>query len=106
MSEERLDEVLDAAGLKSYTEHTLTSREALLEQLAQVRVEGFATAYEELETGLNAAAVPVRDHTGSDHRRPERIRAGLPLRQGTDRVRRRRPQDGRHPHQQRMGWLG
>src|SRR5688500_7169260 len=35
MSEERLDEVLDAAGLTSYTEHTLTSRAALLEQLAQ-----------------------------------------------------------------------
>lgn len=65
MSEERLDEVLDAAGLKSYTEHTLTSRKALLEQLAQARVEGFATAFEELETGLNAAAVPVRDHTGA-----------------------------------------
>jgi len=65
MSEERLEEVLDAAGLKSYTEHTLTSREALAEQLAQARTEGFATAFEELETGLNAAAVPVRDHTGT-----------------------------------------
>jgi DNA-binding IclR family transcriptional regulator len=65
MSEERLEEVLDAAGLKSYTEHTLTSREALVEQLAQARAEGFATAFEELETGLNAAAVPVRDHTGA-----------------------------------------
>jgi len=65
MSEERLDEVLDAAGLKSYTEHTVTSREMLVEQLAQARAEGFATAFEELETGLNAAAVPVRDHTGA-----------------------------------------
>jgi len=65
MSEERLEEVLDTAGLKPYTEHTVTSREVLLEQLAQARVEGFATAFEELETGLNAAAVPVRDHTGA-----------------------------------------
>jgi DNA-binding IclR family transcriptional regulator len=64
MSEGRLDEVLDA-GLKSYTEHTITSRDALLEQLARAREEGFATAFEELETGLNAAAVPVRDHTGA-----------------------------------------
>jgi DNA-binding IclR family transcriptional regulator len=30
-----------------------------------VRDEGFATTYEELEAGLNAAAVPVRDHTGT-----------------------------------------
>ena len=65
MTEERLHEVLDASGLKSYTEHTVTSREMLLEQLAQARTEGFATAFEELETGLNAAAVPVRDHTGA-----------------------------------------
>lgn len=65
MSEKRLNEVLDTAGLKAYTEHTLTSREALVEQLAQARTEGFATAFEELETGLNAAAVPVRDHTGA-----------------------------------------
>jgi DNA-binding IclR family transcriptional regulator len=65
MSEERLHDVLDAAGLKSYTEHTVTSRAALVEQLAQARAEGFATTFEELETGLNAAAVPVRDHTGS-----------------------------------------
>ena len=65
MSEERLDEILDAASLKSYTEHTVTSRGMLVEQLEQARVEGFATAFEELETGLNAAAVPVRDHTGT-----------------------------------------
>lgn len=65
MSEERLTEVLDASGLKAYTAHTLTSREELLQQLARAREEGFATAFEELETGLNAAAIPVRDHTGA-----------------------------------------
>ena len=65
MSEEQLNAILDAFPLRSYTEHTVTSREALAEELRQVRSEGFATAYEELETGLNAAAVPVRDHTGA-----------------------------------------
>lgn len=65
MSEERLNNVLDASGLKAYTEHTITSRDELLRQLARARDEGFATAFEELETGLNAAAVPVRDHTGA-----------------------------------------
>jgi DNA-binding IclR family transcriptional regulator len=65
MSEERLHDVLDKAGLTSFTEHTITSQEVLVEQLMKARVEGFATAFEELETGLNAAAVPVRDHTGS-----------------------------------------
>jgi DNA-binding IclR family transcriptional regulator len=65
MSEEQVDKILDASGLKSYTEHTVTSRTALAEDLRRVRGEGFATAFEELETGLNAAAVPVRDHTGA-----------------------------------------
>jgi DNA-binding IclR family transcriptional regulator len=64
MSDERVDDILETAGLPAFTEHTITTREALFEQLAQAREEGFATAFEELETGLNAAAVPVRDHTG------------------------------------------
>lgn len=59
------DEILDEAGLKAYTEHTITSREALTEQLARVHEEGFATSFEELELGLNAAAVPVYDHSGA-----------------------------------------
>lgn len=106
MSEERLNDVLDSAGLKSYTEHTLTSREALVEQLAQARAEGFATAFEELEIGLNAAAVPVRDHTGAivgalsasgpayrfDKARIES--AAAELKAAGDRI------------SQRMGWLG
>jgi DNA-binding IclR family transcriptional regulator len=106
MSEERLAYVLDTAGLKAYTEHTITSREVLVEQLAHARAEGFATAFEELETGLNAAAVPVRDHTGSvvgamsasgpayrfDKARIESVTADLKA--AGDRI------------SQRMGWLG
>lgn len=65
MSEEQCNAVLDEAGLQAFTEHTITSRKALMEHLHQVREEGFATAHEELEIGLNAAAVPVRDHTGA-----------------------------------------
>jgi DNA-binding IclR family transcriptional regulator len=65
MSEKQCNAILDEAGLPAFTEHTITSRKALMEQLHQVREEGFATAHEELETGLNAAAVPVRDHTGA-----------------------------------------
>lgn len=65
MSEEQCNAVLDKAGLQAFTEHTITSRKALMEQLRQVREQEFATAHEELEIGLNAAAVPVRDHTGA-----------------------------------------
>lgn len=65
MSAEQRDSILDKTGLPSLTKRTTTSRQALLEELALVRKSGFATALEELEAGLNAAAVPVRDHTGA-----------------------------------------
>ena len=57
--------MLAAAGLKAYTEHTITSRTTLWRSWREARKTGFATAFEEIETGLNAAAVPVRDHTGA-----------------------------------------
>ena len=106
LDEEELEGVLAAAGLKAYTEHTITSRTTLMAQLAEARTTGFATAFEELETGLNAAAVPVRDHTGAvigavsvsgpayrfDKARIEEIADDL--------------KDGGSRISQRMGWLG
>jgi DNA-binding IclR family transcriptional regulator len=65
LPDEQRDSILDKAGLPSLTENTVTSRVALLDELAEVRESGFATAFEELEVGLNAAATPVRDHTGT-----------------------------------------
>lgn len=59
------DEVLRAAGLPRLTKATLTSRAALDAELEQARQHGYATTLEEYEEGLNAVAVPVRDHTGT-----------------------------------------
>jgi DNA-binding IclR family transcriptional regulator len=106
LADDQVDQVLDAAGLKAFTEHTVTSRKVLRAQLAEVRESGFATTYEELEAGLNAAAVPVRDHTGEvvaalaasgpayrfDAARIDAVADDL--RQAGERV------------SQRMGWLG
>lgn len=39
-------------------------RAALATELAEVGTRGFAWSIEEFETGLNAVAAPVRDHTG------------------------------------------
>ncbi len=47
-----------------YTEHTLPSPQALLEDLEAVRREGFALDREELEYGLVCLAVPVFDPQG------------------------------------------
>jgi DNA-binding IclR family transcriptional regulator len=51
--------------LERYTEHTITSPEALHEELAAVRRDGYATATAELEEGLVAVAAPVFDGTGA-----------------------------------------
>ncbi|MFE7772932.1 IclR family transcriptional regulator [Streptomyces sp. NPDC057445] len=58
------DEVL-AGRLERFTEHTVTSARTLRAQLAATAENGFATAVEELETGLNAVAAPVRGHDGA-----------------------------------------
>jgi IclR family transcriptional regulator, acetate operon repressor len=51
--------------LERYTDHTITTREALAAELAAVRRNGYATAVAELEEGLVAVAAPVFDATGA-----------------------------------------
>ena len=57
--------LLDASDLRSYTDLTITSRAALEGQLDRARTNGYAATFEEYELGLNAVAVPIRDHTGT-----------------------------------------
>jgi IclR family acetate operon transcriptional repressor len=51
--------------LHRFTDSTTTDVELLLAELAQVRQQGYATAFEELEQGLIAVAAPVRDMSGT-----------------------------------------
>jgi DNA-binding IclR family transcriptional regulator len=53
------------AHLERYTEHTITTAEALDEELAAVRRAGYAKAVAELEDGLVAVASPVFDGSGA-----------------------------------------
>jgi DNA-binding IclR family transcriptional regulator len=57
--------LLDAAGMARFTKQTITTRKSLDAQLAAALEDGFAATYEEYEDGLNAVAVPVRDHSGA-----------------------------------------
>lgn len=55
----------EAAGaLSRYTPQTVTSRSTLLEELDQVRADGYAVAVDELEVGLTAAAAPIHNVYG------------------------------------------
>lgn len=63
-SAERAD-LIKKTRLTSYTARTITSRRHLEEQLIDVAAQDYATVLEELEIGINAIAVPVRDHLGT-----------------------------------------
>jgi len=51
--------------LDRYTDHTITTHQALEAELAAVRRDGYATAVAELEEGLVAVASPVFDAGGT-----------------------------------------
>jgi IclR family acetate operon transcriptional repressor len=50
--------------LKAWTAHTLVDPDALREAVARVRREGWATAVDAVQVGVNALAAPVLDHRG------------------------------------------
>lgn len=56
--------VLDRIPYTPFTQHTVSNREELLSDLQGVRAVGFSVVRGELEEGLCAVAVPVRDRGG------------------------------------------
>lgn len=100
LPEERQRELLTEP-LARFTDATVTHVDDLLKELAQVREQGYATAFEELEQGLIAVAAPIRDMSGNVvaslsasgpvfRLPPERIPAlSLTVRAGADEVSRR-----------------
>lgn len=59
MPEPRVHEILDHYGMPAETEHTITDREEFLDELDQVRENGFALDKEERGHGIRCVAVPV-----------------------------------------------
>ncbi len=62
-SEKDMDALITRKGLPSFTLNTITSKEALLVELAQARQLGYAFDNEECEIGARCIAVPARDYT-------------------------------------------
>ncbi|MCY7343650.1 MAG: IclR family transcriptional regulator [Pseudonocardia sp.] len=60
----RRAELLEASGMGAFTPHTVTSAASLESELDGVLADGFATAVEEYEVGLNAVAAPVLGRGG------------------------------------------
>lgn len=61
---EELDSILDRRGLPPRTPHTITDRQAFLQELERVRSQGVAYDREEVEEGLKCVAAPIFDHQG------------------------------------------
>lgn len=64
MSPAEAEEVLRRTGMAAFTANTITDLGALWEELAHVRVRGYAVDREEVEAGLTCLAAPIRDYRG------------------------------------------
>jgi DNA-binding IclR family transcriptional regulator len=58
---ERVDEIVDQRGIKAVTEHTITDREELKQELAEIRKRGVAYNLQEGILGVHAIGAPVLD---------------------------------------------
>ncbi|GLY06793.1 MULTISPECIES: IclR family transcriptional regulator C-terminal domain-containing protein [Actinoplanes] len=65
LPETGLTAYLRRAHLRQLTDRTLCSPAALRAEIARIRIQGYAVVDQELEEGLRAVAVPIRDRTGA-----------------------------------------
>ncbi len=63
MTEEELEELLGKAKFAQITPTTIASAEAMREELAKVREQGYALDDEELDLGVRCISAPIRDYT-------------------------------------------
>lgn len=61
LADDELDALLGAWPPQALTEYTITSRDALLARIDQVRQQGYSFQDQEFELGSRSIAVPVRD---------------------------------------------
>lgn len=86
MSETELDRVIAMKGLVAFTQKTITSIQALKDELSRVRQEGYSTDNEEFQPGVYCIGAPVMNHLG---RVVASVSCSVPLMRITDRGLRR-----------------
>ena len=64
LSPTELDTYLKSVELKPFTNKTIIDKETLIDQLEEIRVNGWASAGQQLEDGLYSIAAPIRNKTG------------------------------------------
>lgn len=65
LPEDEIDHYLSSVPLTQQTSRSVTSVKSMRQLLSQIRSDGWAIVEQELEEGLSAIAVPVRDRTGA-----------------------------------------
>ncbi len=65
LSPEERRKLINEKGLPKFTENTLTDVQVLEEELAKIRMQGFAIDNEEIMGSLRCVAAPIRDQTGN-----------------------------------------
>ena len=63
-SEADIDRLIAQKKLTALTERTITTKKALIEELAKVKEQGYALDDEECEEGLRCVSVPICDYSG------------------------------------------
>lgn len=64
LPEEKLELILSSIAFLKRTDKTIVSRSTLVEELRQIRSQGYAINDEELEKGLRAVAAPIFNYAG------------------------------------------
>lgn len=59
--DEQVDEIIDMHGLPPSTQHTITDREELFEELETIRDQEYSIENQERREGIRAISVPIRD---------------------------------------------
>lgn len=65
LSDEELDRWLDDFRPTKYTDHTITSRARLRDDVIAVREKGWSIVDQEYEIGFRSLSVPIRDQSGT-----------------------------------------
>jgi DNA-binding IclR family transcriptional regulator len=65
LPEERITSLLERHGLPAVTEHTITDRETLFDELDSIRADGVAFSREEAKPGIRALACPLLTAEGA-----------------------------------------
>lgn len=63
LPDERVEAIIEQRGLPGKTEHTLSTREEVFDELTDIRDQGYAFDKDEHIRGLNALGVPIRDES-------------------------------------------